>query len=189
MCQVPLVAQQWRIHLQCRTPPCNARDTGSIPGSGRSSGEGNGNPLQHSCLENSMDRAAWWAIVLGISRVGYDLATQPPPPPPSVCLFMGPIEKRTDIWFEMRISRSWSMGWLSVLMSFHFLLLPVPHKGSPSFLTGLAPYLFCSPLEAGYSWCPTEPFTCLRDFLVQCRQPGLGDSEHLGYPLGQWQER
>ena len=44
-----------------------------------------------------MDRAAWWATVLGISRVGYDLATQPPPPPPSVCLFMGPIEKRTDI--------------------------------------------------------------------------------------------
>ena len=38
---------------------CNAGDLGSIPGSGRSPGEGNGNPLQYSCLENSMDRGAW----------------------------------------------------------------------------------------------------------------------------------
>ena len=39
----------------------NAGDLGSIPGSGRSSGEGNGNPLQYSCLENPKDRGAWWA--------------------------------------------------------------------------------------------------------------------------------
>ena len=38
---------------------CNARDPGSIPGSGKSPGEGNGNPLQYSCLENSMDGRAW----------------------------------------------------------------------------------------------------------------------------------
>ena len=42
---------------------CNVRDPSSIPGSGRSPGEGNGNPLQYSCLENSMDRGAWWTIV------------------------------------------------------------------------------------------------------------------------------
>ena len=42
---------------------CNAGDMGSIPGSGRSPGEGNGNSLQYSCLENSMDRGAWWATV------------------------------------------------------------------------------------------------------------------------------
>ena len=41
----------------------NAGDLGSIPGSGRSSGEGNGNPLQYSSLENPMDRGAWWATV------------------------------------------------------------------------------------------------------------------------------
>ena len=41
---------------------CNAGDLGSIPGSGRSSGEGNGNPIQYSCLENPMDRGAWQAI-------------------------------------------------------------------------------------------------------------------------------
>ena len=48
--------------------PSNAGDTGaagSIPGSGRSPGEGNGNPLHYSCLENSMDRGAWWAAVYG----------------------------------------------------------------------------------------------------------------------------
>ena len=47
---------------------CNAGDLSSIPGSGRSLREGNGNPFQNSCLENSMDRGAWWAIVHGIAE-------------------------------------------------------------------------------------------------------------------------
>ena len=47
---------------------CNAGDLGSIPGVGRCSGEGNGNPLQYSCLENPMDRGVWWAIVHGITK-------------------------------------------------------------------------------------------------------------------------
>ena len=51
---------------------CNAGDLGSIPGSGRSPGGGNGNPLQFSCLENPMDGGAWWAIVHGLQRVGHD---------------------------------------------------------------------------------------------------------------------
>ncbi|CAN0563136.1 unnamed protein product [Rangifer tarandus platyrhynchus] len=46
---------------------CNARDTSSVPGSGRSSGERNGSPLQYSCLENLMDREAWQATVHGIA--------------------------------------------------------------------------------------------------------------------------
>ena len=46
----------------------NAGDLGLIPGLGNSPGEGNGNPLQHSCLENSMDRGAWRAIVHRISK-------------------------------------------------------------------------------------------------------------------------
>ena len=46
-----------------KNPPVNAGDTGLIPGLGRSPGGGNGNPLQHTCLENSMDRGAWWATV------------------------------------------------------------------------------------------------------------------------------
>ena len=47
---------------------CNAGDQGSIPGSGRSSGEGNGNPLQYSGLENPMDGKAWWATVCGAAK-------------------------------------------------------------------------------------------------------------------------
>ena len=57
---------------------CNAGYLSSIPGSGRSPGEGNGNPLKHSCLENPMDRGDWRATVHGVTRVGHDLATKPP---------------------------------------------------------------------------------------------------------------
>ena len=47
---------------------CSAGDLGSIPGLGRSPGEGNGNPLQYPCLENLMDRAAWWAAVHEVTK-------------------------------------------------------------------------------------------------------------------------
>ena len=47
---------------------CNVGNTGPIPGLGRSSGIGNGNPLQYSCLENPMDRGAWWATVHGLQK-------------------------------------------------------------------------------------------------------------------------
>ena len=46
----------------------NVGDLGSIPGSGRYPREGNGNPLQYSCLENCMDRGAWWAAVHGVAK-------------------------------------------------------------------------------------------------------------------------
>ena len=46
----------------------NVRNPGLIPGSGRSPGEGNGNPLQYSCLENPMDRGAWWATVQRVAK-------------------------------------------------------------------------------------------------------------------------
>ena len=47
---------------------CNAGDLGSVPGLGRSPGEGNGNPRQYPCLENLMDRGAWWATVHGVAK-------------------------------------------------------------------------------------------------------------------------
>ena len=52
-----------------KNPPAKVGDPGLIPGSGRSPGEGNGNPLQYSCLENPMDRGAWWATVHGVTKV------------------------------------------------------------------------------------------------------------------------
>ena len=56
--------------------PANAGHVGSVPGLGRSLGEGNGNPLWYSCLENPMDRGACWATVLGAARVRHDLVTK-----------------------------------------------------------------------------------------------------------------
>ena len=51
-----------------KNPPANAGDAGSIPGSGRSLEEGNGNPLQYSCLGNPMDKGAWRATVPGVAK-------------------------------------------------------------------------------------------------------------------------
>ena len=67
-----MVSQPIKSPLQCRRPI-------SIPVSGRPPGEGNSNPLQYSCLGNPVDRAAWWATVHGVTRVGHNLATKPPP--------------------------------------------------------------------------------------------------------------
>ena len=59
-----------------KNTPANAGDTGSIPGSGRSLGEGNSNPLQYSCLGNTMDRGAWQATTVhGVTKQSHDLAT------------------------------------------------------------------------------------------------------------------
>ena len=59
-----------------KNPPANAGDRGSIPGSGKSPGGGNGNPLQYSCLGNSTDRGACGLQSMGSQRVEYDLATK-----------------------------------------------------------------------------------------------------------------
>jgi len=67
--------QASQMVLVVRNLPANAgdiRDMGSIPGSGRSPGGGHGNPLQYSCLENPMDRGAWWVTVHGLQRVGHN---------------------------------------------------------------------------------------------------------------------
>ena len=61
---------------------CNAGDLGFIPGLGRK-----WHPLQYSCLRNAMDRGAWQATVLGVARVGQDLATKPPPGYEQACTF------------------------------------------------------------------------------------------------------
>ena len=58
--------------LSGKESTCNAGDLGLIPGSGRSPGGGHGKPLQYSCLDNPMDRGAWWATVHGPQRVRHD---------------------------------------------------------------------------------------------------------------------
>ena len=59
-----------------KNSPVNARDAGSIPGSGRSPRVGNGNTLQYSCLENPMDLETWQATVYRVARVGHNLETK-----------------------------------------------------------------------------------------------------------------
>ena len=61
--------------LDSKESACNIGDTGSIPGSGRSPGEWNGNPLHYSCLVNPMDRGTWQATVHGSQRVGHNWVT------------------------------------------------------------------------------------------------------------------
>ena len=56
--------------------PVDAGNAGLIPGSGRASGEGNGNPLQYSYLGNPMDRGSWWATVKGVANFEHSLATE-----------------------------------------------------------------------------------------------------------------
>ena len=68
-------------------PACNAGDQGLIPGLGRSPGEGNGNPLQYSCLESPTNRGAWQAIVHGVARVGHDFMIKLPPPKSTLSKF------------------------------------------------------------------------------------------------------
>ena len=56
-----------------KNPPANEGEANSIPGLGRYPGGGNANPLQYSCLENSMDRGVWWAVVHGVTKSWMDM--------------------------------------------------------------------------------------------------------------------
>ena len=82
LCPGPRPASWSRRRRPSQLPrqACSAGDAGSIPGSGRSFREGNGNPLLYSCLETPMDRGAWWAAVHGEAREGHNSEAKPPPP-------------------------------------------------------------------------------------------------------------
>ena len=62
----------YMLIAEVKASACNLGGLGSIPRSGRCPGEGNGNPLQYSCLENPMDGGAWWATIHGSERVRHD---------------------------------------------------------------------------------------------------------------------
>ena len=79
--QMSVIIHSWvsQVALVVKNPPANAgdiKDTDSIPGLGRSPGEGHGNPCQYSCLGNLIDRGAWWATVQGSQRVRYNWAAE-----------------------------------------------------------------------------------------------------------------
>ena len=73
-----IILGSWAHNSISKESACNAGHLSLIPGSGRSPGEGNGNPPHYSCLENPMDRGAWQATLHEVTRVGRNLATKPP---------------------------------------------------------------------------------------------------------------
>ena len=75
---------------------CNAGDSDSVPGLGRSPGEGNGYPFQYSCLENPMDRGGWWATVHVVTRVRHDWAPSTYMNIANCTSLFGPIADATD---------------------------------------------------------------------------------------------
>ena len=71
ICKLSMLKRASQVALVVKNLPAsvgNIRDMGSIPGLGRSPGEGNGSPLQYSCLENPKDRGAWWATFHGVTQ-------------------------------------------------------------------------------------------------------------------------
>ena len=70
------ILQGASLGISNKESSCNTRDVGLIPESGRSPGGGHGNPPQYSCLENPMDRGAWWATVLGVTESETTEATE-----------------------------------------------------------------------------------------------------------------
>ena len=91
--------------------PANAGGAGSIPWSGRSPGEGNGNPLQYSCLENPTDRGALWATVHGVAKSQTRLSN------------WGPFYPAPSDWSETTL---WVLGLM--FLSFIFFLVPFPGR-------------------------------------------------------------
>ena len=88
----------------------NAGDPGSIPGSGRSPGEGNGNPLQYSCLENPMDREAQQVTVHGVAKSRTRLSDLTSPHLTFVMLGTGDVQMR-ETWFPSWSSSQSAHGW------------------------------------------------------------------------------
>ena len=91
---------------EVKASACNAGDVGSIPGSGRSPGEGNGNPLQYSCLENPMDGGAWWARVHGVAQSRTRLSNF----------------TFTFIWYSRRDKAKTQMYWYLIQKLYQFIL-------------------------------------------------------------------
>ena len=139
-----LVVQSVRNLPAMKKTAYNAGDLGSIPGSGRSPGEGNGNPFQYSCLENPMDRA-WQATVCGIAGIRHDLATKPPLVP-CTALSMGINNKERER-----------------------LNIPETRKISPgSPIALLRPWVFCA---SSSSQQPAKPKVAVGDYPLLSSYP------------------
>ena len=100
-----------------KTSAYNAGDPGPIPGLGRSSGEGNGNPLQYSCLENPMGCGAWWATAMGSQRAGHDYVT-------SLHFTSYAVKVLHSICQQIWKTQQWPQDWK------RSVFIPIPKKGN-----------------------------------------------------------
>ena len=135
----------------------NAGDLSSIPGSGRSPGEGKGNPLQYSCLENPMDGGAWWATVHGVTKSRTRLSdlthTQG--------TFYQFVFFKTRCWFingKEQALRKWHVTIIQLLTFFYMKLVPV--------LSCTQRLMDCFLRACWYSGCSVSSLKNCRYFIV-----------------------
>ena len=137
----------------------NAGDQGSIPGSGRSPGKRNGNPLQHSCLENPMDRGSWWVTVHGVAEsdtteaAKYTSTKKTCTQIFTLALFLGWTDCGISIWWnttqQFSVALLPALGWDSPLGGSWGaespLLVALPHDACLGMLIGLFHWCYHSP--------------------------------------------
>ena len=110
-------------HSWVKASACNAGDLGSVPGSGRSPGEGNGNPLQYSCLENPTDGGTWWATVHGVPKSQTRLSD-------FTWAFFGSTEAKSSISLHWSLRKAFlsllAILWNSVFKWIYLSFSPLP---------------------------------------------------------------
>ena len=120
-----------------KNPSANAGNTGSIPGLGRSSGGGNGNPLQYSCLENSMDRGAWQTTVHGVTKSWTWQITEHAHTRVMRCMDMS--------WVRIQLGTGMNWSWgPNTVTAPPSLILWIHFFSSPCKLVSLLPLLLCT---------------------------------------------
>ena len=144
-----------------KNPPANAGDTGSIPGSGRRPGEGNGHPLQYSCLENPIDRRDWRATVHGVAQSRTRLKWL------RICV-RGSRDTRV---ITQLLPPRWSHSLVHLDVTFLIMLLQVPHHlcllwTAPCFPTPLLRLLHLTLLPHGLLFIATGHFLVLLPYWV-----------------------
>ena len=110
--------------------PAYVGDMGSIPGWGRSPGEGNGNPLQYSCLENPMGRGVWWAAVPGVARDRIWLCNWTTPPSWDVDSGLVSSRSTEEYWSGLAVSFSRGSSWPRDQTQSNLLTLMSPASAS-----------------------------------------------------------
>ena len=143
ICLIPSVSPKASLVAQSVKSPCSAGDPGSIPESGRSPGEENGNPLQYSCLETSMDRGAWWAIVHRVTKSNSQgrekVKVKVTQLCATLCNPMGSLSLLQGIFLTQGLNPG--------LPHCGQMLYQLSHKGSPRILKWVA-----YPFSSGSSW-------------------------------------